>query len=84
MRAMDDEAEAELCRRLIEDGVFIEAAATLEAAMPIFERSNPPFIPVIRLVEDAGDPEIEGALYQVDALRAYNHALAARAAEEHS
>ena len=31
-----------------------------------------------------GAPELLGALYQVDALKAYNRALAATAAEEHS
>ncbi len=77
-------ADADACRRLIEDGIFIEASATLEAAMPIFERSNTAFIPVVRLRKDTTTPELLGALFQVDALRAYNRALAATAAEEHS
>lgn len=68
----------------IEAGYYIDGNATLEAAMPIFERENRPFIAVVRMAAGGEAPEILGALYQVDALRAYNRALAATAAEEHS
>ena len=68
---------------LIEAGTFIGAHRTLEAAMPLFETTGAEFLPVVRLGEGE-TPELLGALYQVDALRAYNRALAETAAEEHS
>lgn len=68
----------------IADGFYVNGNATLEAAMPIFERTNRPFLAVVRIGEAGEPPEVLGALFQVDALRAYNRALAATAAEEHS
>ena len=66
-----------------DSAVYVDGAATLEAAMPIFEQSAAQFIPVVTLSAHA-PPELLGALFHVDALKAYNHALAATAAEEHS
>ncbi len=85
MRRLDqsDSAPVAGCEVMIADGVYLDANATLEAAMPIFERANVAFIPVVNLSTD-GPPELLGALFQVDALKAYNRALAATAAEEHS
>jgi CIC family chloride channel protein len=68
----------------IEAGWYIDGNATLENAMPMFERENRPFLTVVRVGAGGEAPEILGALFQVDALRAYNKALAATAAEEHS
>lgn len=68
----------------IEEGYTIEGNATLERAMPIFEKSARRFLAVVRMGEAGQAPEILGALYHVDALTAYNRALAATAAEEHS
>jgi len=68
---------------LLAEGVFIDGNATLEQAMPIFERTGHPFIPVI--TPSGGDtPNLWGGLFQVDALKAMNAALAQTAAEEHS
>ncbi|MDF1715604.1 MAG: chloride channel protein [Antarcticimicrobium sp.] len=72
------------CREMVEQGLCIEASATLEAAMPIFDRAEVDFLPVILRSAGETPPEILGALYQVDALKAYNRALATTAAEEHS
>jgi CIC family chloride channel protein len=58
--------------------------ATLERAMPIFERTGLDIIPVVTLAPGDAPPALEGALFQVDALKAYNRALAATAEEEHS
>jgi len=77
-------AEAEDCAALIDQGLFIPASATLEAAMPIFERTDIAYLPVVEQGDDGDTQEILGALYHVDALKAYNRALAAAAAEEHS
>ncbi|NOC84060.1 chloride channel protein [Ruegeria sp. HKCCD6428] len=68
---------------LIDQGLCIQASATLEAAMPYFDRDDIPCIPVIILEKDGSETPV-GALYHVDALKAYNRALAATAAEEHS
>jgi CIC family chloride channel protein len=72
------------CRAMIERGVFVDIDATLEAAMPLFERGNPDFLPVIQPAPAGGKPVLVGALFQVDALWVFSRALAARAAEEHS
>ncbi|QFT73622.1 chloride channel protein [Ruegeria sp. THAF33] len=68
---------------LIDQGLCIQASATLEAAMPYFDRDDIPCIPVVILENDGSETPV-GALYHVDALKAYNRALAATAAEEHS
>ena len=85
MRRPDDAraADEDQCWDLINAGTYIDGAATLEAAMPIFEHSSARFIPVVTLSADA-PPELLGALFHVDALKVYNRALAATAAEEHS
>ncbi len=86
MRKHDDPrcAPADAIWEAIEGGHFIDGNATLEAAMPVFEKTNRVFIAVVRMAADGKAPELLGALYQVDALRAYNRAMAATAAEEHS
>jgi CIC family chloride channel protein len=85
MRAKDDPraANEDTCWDMIGKGVYIDANSTLEAAMPVFE-TGPSFIPVVTLRSDASPPELLGALFHVDALKVYNRALAATAAEEHS
>ncbi len=85
MRRPDDPraASEEECWELINAGTYVDGAATLEAVMPLFESSGARFIPVVTLSPDA-PPELLGALFYVDALKAYNKALAATAAEEHS
>ena len=72
------------CREMIEDGIFVEANATLEAALPLFDRAGTPFVPVISRIEGQEEPQLWGALFHVDALKTYTRALAATAAEEHS
>jgi len=86
MRPMDHERAAaeETCWDLIEEGIYIDGNATLEVAMPVFERANVSFIPVVTSGGEDQPPKLWGALFQVDALKAYNRALAATAAEEHS
>lgn len=86
MRAPDDPeaANPERCWELIGDGIYVDINATLEAAMPIFDRARLPFVPVVSLTGENAAPELRGALFHVDALKAYNRAMAATAAEEHS
>lgn len=77
-------AGEEACWDLIGDGVYIDGNATLEQAMPMFEQAGHPFIPVVTLQGEGQPPELWGALFQVDALKAMNRALSETAAEEHS
>ncbi|WP_227271452.1 chloride channel protein [Roseobacter weihaiensis] len=71
------------CQEMVREGIYLRPDATLEAAMPLFE-AGASFIPVVRFASGIGPPELIGALFHVDALKVYNRALAATAAEEHS
>ena len=86
MRAPDHPhaASEEECWELIENGVYIDGNATLEFAMPIFDRVGTRMIPVVSLGGEDQPPELLGAIFHVDALKAYNRALAAVSEEEHS
>lgn len=77
-------APEEACWDLVREGVYIDGNATLEQAMPMFDQGNHRFIPVVTLGGEDSPPELWGALFQVDALKAMNKALSATAAEEHS
>jgi len=59
------------CWQLIEQGIYVDGAATLENAMPIFDKGGATFLPVVTLWGDGRPPELLGALFQVDALKAY-------------
>lgn len=73
----------EKAQELIEQGLCVQASATLEAAMPYFDHDDIPCIPVV-VIDNEGNESPVGALFHIDALKAYNRALAATAAEEHS
>nr|WP_170538179.1 chloride channel protein [Ruegeria arenilitoris] len=85
MRPLGDPntASREEVQEMIEQGLCVRASATLEAAMPYFDRDGITWLPVV-VRDDDGVEKPVGALYHVDALKAYNRALAATAAEEHS
>lgn len=72
------------CWELIEAGVYVDGNATLEALMPIFESTGEQYIPVVTLGGEGDPPELWGAAFHVDALKAFNTVLAETAAEEHS
>ncbi len=84
LSAVDPEAVA----ALMAEGIAISPEATLEAALPIFDRAEVEFIPVVH-EEDCQDATGEagllpvGVIYHLDALKAYNRALVAVSAEEH-
>ncbi len=86
MRDMEapNAASEEECWQLVRDGLYLDGNATLEQAMPIFDRGSPRFIPVVTLGGEDAPPQLWGALFQVDALLAMNRALSETAAEEHS
>jgi len=77
-------ADPDRCWEMVGEGVYVDANATLETAMPMFDRIGVPFLPVVSLSGENDAPDLQGALFHVDALKAYNRALAATAAEEHS
>ncbi|MFA3918027.1 chloride channel protein [Ruegeria hyattellae] len=85
MRPLGDPngASPQAVQPLIDRGLCVNARATLEAAMPIFDREDVVWIPVVTLDDEGAETPV-GALYHIDALKAYNRALAATAAEEHS
>ncbi len=74
----DAAAEAEL-RALVVRGEKLTGADTLERALPMFDRTDAPYLPVV----DA-EGAIIGVLGHVEALKAFNRALAETAREEHS
>jgi len=82
--ATDAPATEEAAWQLIEQGIYIDGAATLESAMPVFDQSAVSYLPVVTLWGDGRPPEMLGVLFHLDALKAYNRALADTAAEEHS
>ncbi len=75
-------ADEKACLQMIEQGLYVQAQATLETALPLFDKSGVAFLPVVTMVNDK--PVLQGALFHLDALKAYNRALAATAEEEHS
>ncbi|MCB1342887.1 MAG: chloride channel protein [Pseudooceanicola sp.] len=75
--------DKERLEALLGEGLAIAASATLEQAMPLLERAEGGCLAVTATDRD-GVVEVVGALFHVDALKAYNRALAATAAEEHS
>ena len=77
-------AEEAKCWQMVEEGLYLDGTATLEVAMPIFDQTGVNFLPVVTLRGEDQPPELLGALFYVDALKAYNKALAAVSAEEHS
>lgn len=85
MRALDDPRmpDEATCREMVGRGVFVDVGATLEAAMPEFDRAGAAFLPVVARM-GGREHELAGALFHIDALKAYSRALAAAAAEEHS
>lgn len=86
MRGKEDKraASEEACWNLVEEGLYVDGNATLETVMPLFEASNTRFIPVVTLTGEGDPPELWGAIFHVDALKAFNRALSDTAAEEHS
>lgn len=86
MRQVEDlvSTDQETCKEMMSDGVHVYSNATLEAAIPIFDKLGVGFIPVVTPTGDDTTPQLSGALFHIDALKAYNRALAATAAEEHS
>ena len=83
--AGDGSAPDGTVQALVEQGAWVPPEATLETALPMLEQATHGFVPVARPAREAGAaPDVLGTLHHVDALAAYNRALAATAREEHS
>ncbi len=82
-RGSEDCAADAHCFDLIDQGAVLGPDDTLERALPMFEQLRGHFLPVVITPED-GDTELLGALFHVDALRAYNRALEEELREEHA
>lgn len=81
-------SDPESAQALMDEGIAISPLATLEAALPIFDRAGVEFIPVVdeeERSEETGQPQLTliGVIHHLDALKAYNRALVAISAEEH-
>lgn len=77
------ESEMKTAVEMMQAGQYVIEHSTLEQALPMFDRLNAAAIPVVRHDDDA-DHSVVGVLFHIDALKAYNRALSAVAAEEHS
>ena len=85
MAGAEDGASEFKCFELMEQGVSLPSDSTLETAFGLFESGKIEIIPIVSKMQTEEDQvELLGALFYVDALRAYNRALAEIAREEHS
>ncbi|MEM9779795.1 MAG: chloride channel protein, partial [Pseudomonadota bacterium] len=86
MQPLSDEAGVSLnqVQSLLDQGSWVQPSDTLETALPLFDRVGLGYLPVARKPDPDGPPELLGTVDHIDALKAYNRALAATAREEHS
>ena len=77
-------ADEATCWEMIEDGIYVDGNASLEVVMPVFDGKGVDFIPVITLGGEGDAAQLWGAVFHVDALKAYNSVLSATAREEHA
>ena len=84
-RGADNCAPDSGCMELVEQGAVLGEGDTLERALPMFDQLSGTYLPVVKEGVGKDDPPILlGALFHVDALRAYNHALEEELREEHA
>ncbi|MEM7546542.1 MAG: chloride channel protein [Pseudomonadota bacterium] len=70
IRGDDRCASDTACWALVEQGAVLKRGATLADALPMFERDQLEFVPLID-----EDRSLLGAVYHIDALKAFNRAL---------
>ncbi|PKP62497.1 MAG: hypothetical protein CVT86_07640 [Alphaproteobacteria bacterium HGW-Alphaproteobacteria-8] len=83
VRGAEDGVSDSAAQALVEQGAYVTLDDTLAVALPMFERLKGAFLPVVALRDDAA-PELVGALFHVDALKAMNRVLVDTHREEHS
>jgi CIC family chloride channel protein len=85
LRGAEDCASDTSCQAMIDQGVFLWRGDSLAKALPMFERLQGRFLPVLDgPVSGEGEAELLGALFRVDALTAYTRALEEELREEHA
>lgn len=82
-RGAEDGAADATCQALYAQGAWLRPGDSLERALPMFERLKGPVLPVVQEVMGA-EPEIIGAVFHIDALKAYSRRLEEELREEHS
>jgi len=80
----DDPVNQTQAQELLEQGAALTPGDTLEVALPLFDRLSSGFLPVVRERDGDGPQELLGTITHIDALKAYNRAMAETAREEHS
>ncbi len=92
-RGADNGAPDAGCRELVAQGAALAQEDTLERALKMFDRLRGPYLPVVdssRAALSQGAPagsegqELLGAVFHVDALRAWNRVLEEEMREEHA
>ncbi|MGG7568312.1 chloride channel protein [Rhodovulum sp. DZ06] len=83
VRGADNGASDSACWQLVEQGAYLSRHDTLQRALPMFDRMNAAFLPVVDEGPE-GEQELIGAVFHTDALKAYNRKLVALHQEEHS
>ena len=84
-RGAEDSASDSVCWELIDQGVFLRREDSLDRALPMLERLDGRFLPVIDgPVSEDQRPELLGALFRTDALAAYSRVLEEELREEHA
>ncbi|MCY3983847.1 MAG: chloride channel protein [Roseovarius sp.] len=78
-----DEATHGMCMRMIRENIYLQQFDTLETAVEMFKNRERDFVPVVDFTGEHGDPELCGALFHKDALKAHIRALEEKLAEEH-
>ena len=76
--------DVDLAQVMIREGTYLPKDVTLDEAMPIFEKVNCPFIPIVEAKLFDEGPKLIGLIYHNDSLKEFNKALSSRAEEEHS
>lgn len=72
------------CLELVDQGAFLTREDSLARALPMFEQLRGPYLPVVERGAKGEASELLGALFHVDALRAYSNALEEELREEHA
>lgn len=83
LRGSEDGVSDSAAQALVDQGAYVTQDDTLAVALPLFERLKGAFLPVVEL-RDGAAPELVGALFHVDALKAMNRVLVETHQEEHS
>ncbi len=84
-RGAENGAPDTACWELVRQGAMLRPGDTLERALPMLDRLPGSYLPVVaEPAKGESEGELVGAIYEVDALKAYNRALEDELREEHA